>query len=175
MPPPVFTRSLPGGKIELVVEHDDVVEPDLVEMRGLGDRAAGLVHEGAGQQQQRALAAERALGRHALKAAAPRRKAVAPGNRVDRHEADIVPVARVAGARIAEPDEEQHGVEATARSRARSPATSCRRLRREQRPPRERQRQRPEQRPAHRQRRRQEPRSQRRQRLRRQRRLRRRP
>ena len=55
------------------------------------------------------VAAERAFGGHALKAAAPRRKAVALGNGVDRHEADIVPVARMTGARIAEPDKEQHG------------------------------------------------------------------
>ena len=48
----------------------------------------------------------------ALEAPPPRREAVAPGDRLDRHEADIVPVGDVAGPRIAEPDEEAHGSEA---------------------------------------------------------------
>ena len=51
----------------------------------------------------------RAFGRDALEAAAPRREAVALGDRLDRHEADVVAVAGVLGARIAEPDEQQHG------------------------------------------------------------------
>ena len=59
MPPPVFTRTFAGRQIDLVVKHDDVADAELVEMRGLRHGAAGLVHEGAGQQQQRALAAER--------------------------------------------------------------------------------------------------------------------
>ena len=46
-------------QFELVVEHDDVGQRQLVEMHRLGDRASGLVHEGAGQQQLHALAAER--------------------------------------------------------------------------------------------------------------------
>ena len=48
---------LAGREVDLVVEHHDVGEPELVEVRGLGHRAAGLVHVGAGQQQQRALGA----------------------------------------------------------------------------------------------------------------------
>ncbi len=56
-----------------------------------------------GNSKQHFLAVDRAFGGDALKTATPRRKAVAFCNRLDRHEADIVPVARVAGARIAEP------------------------------------------------------------------------
>ena len=42
---------LAGRQVDLVVEHHDVGQRQLVEMHRLGDRAAGLVHEGAGQQQ----------------------------------------------------------------------------------------------------------------------------
>jgi hypothetical protein len=55
------------------------------------------------------LAAERCFRSHPLKAAAPRRKAVALGDGVDRHEADVVAVAGMLGAGISEPDEKQHG------------------------------------------------------------------
>ena len=44
----------------------------------------------------------------ALEAAPPRRDAVALGDRLDHHEADVVAVAGVLRAGIAEPDEEQH-------------------------------------------------------------------
>src|SRR5262245_40637642 len=101
---------LAGREVDLVVHHHDVGEPELVEMRGFRHRAARLVHVGAGQQQQRALAAERPLGRHALKAPPPRTDAMALGDRVDRRETDIVSVAGVARTGIAEPDEEQHGI-----------------------------------------------------------------
>src|SRR5262249_4955289 len=97
-------------EVDLIVHHHDVGEPELVEMRGFRHRAARLVHVGAGQQQQRALAAERPLRRHALKASPPRADAMALGDRVDRHETDIVSVAGVARTGIAEPDEEQHGI-----------------------------------------------------------------
>ena len=100
---------LGGRQIDLVVKHRDVAERHLVEMHRLGDRAAGLVHVGAGQQQQHLLAADRAFGRHALEAPPPRRKRMPLGDRLDHHESDVVAVARVLGARIAEPDEQQHG------------------------------------------------------------------
>src|SRR5262249_58214457 len=68
------------------------------------------VNVGAGQQAQRALAVELPLRRHALKAPLPRADAVALGDRVDRHETDVVSVAGVARTGIAEPYEEQHGI-----------------------------------------------------------------
>ena len=37
-----------GREVELVVQHDDVGEGDLVEPGGLRDGAAGFVHVGAG-------------------------------------------------------------------------------------------------------------------------------
>ncbi len=56
------------------------------------------------------LAADRAFGRHALKAPAPGRDVVPLGDRLDHHEADIVAVAGIARTGITEADEEQHGM-----------------------------------------------------------------
>ncbi len=56
-----------------------------------------LVHEGCGLQQHDALAAEARLRGLALEAAAPRAEVVALGDAVERHEADVVAVARVLG------------------------------------------------------------------------------
>src|SRR6185312_2256726 len=98
------------GEIDLVVEDDDVADGDLVEARGFSHRATGLVHEGARQQQQYALARDIALDRDTLEFAPERTDVVALGDRLDRHEADVVAIAGVARAGIAEADEEQHGV-----------------------------------------------------------------
>ena len=103
--------DLCGREVDLVVKHHDVADPELVEVRGLRHGTPGLVHVGARQQQQHALAAERSLGRHPLEAPPPRGDAMAPGDRVDHHETDIVPVAGVARTGITEPDEQQHGDE----------------------------------------------------------------
>src|SRR6187399_1895775 len=78
-------------------------------MHRLGNRMSGFVHESPGQQQLHALAAERTFRRHTLKAAAPRREAVALGDGADRHEADVVAVASILFAGISQPDEKQHG------------------------------------------------------------------
>ena len=92
------------------MKHHDVAEIDLVEMHRFGHRASGLVHEGARQQQQRAVAADHAFHRNALKLAAPRRDIVTAGNRLHRHEADVVTIGAVTFTGIAEADEKQHGV-----------------------------------------------------------------
>ena len=96
-------------QIDLVVKHHDLARLELVEARGLLHRAARFVHESAGQQQQDTLARQRAFHRYALEFAPPRRHVVAAGNRLHRHETDIVAVFGVACAGIAEADEEQHG------------------------------------------------------------------
>ena len=100
--------ELSGRQVELVVDHDHVAGRELVEAHRLRDRAAGLVHVGGGLQEQRLLAAELALGGLALEARAPGREAVTAVDLVHRHEADIVPVAAVAPAGIAETHDEQH-------------------------------------------------------------------
>ena len=71
-------------QVDLVVEHRDVVERKLVEVRRLGDGAPRFIHERPGQQQQRALAADRALAGDALETPAPRPDAVALGDFLDR-------------------------------------------------------------------------------------------
>src|SRR5262249_59996433 len=79
-------------KIELIVEHDDLARRELVEVRGLRHRAPGFIHVRAGQEQEYALAAERAFGCDALEAAAPRTEVMTAANGVDHHEADVVAV-----------------------------------------------------------------------------------
>jgi hypothetical protein len=88
-------------------------------MHGLRHRAPRLVHERAGQQQQNFFSPDRAFHRHALETPAPGRDAVALRDRLHRHETDIMPVADVAFARIAEADEKQHGITGVAVSERR--------------------------------------------------------
>ena len=99
---------LAGRQLDLVVEHGDVGRRELIELRRLGDGAAGFVHECPRKKQQRALAAERSFAGDAGKAPAPRPDAVALGDGLQRQEADIVAVADIACSRIAEPHQEQH-------------------------------------------------------------------
>jgi hypothetical protein len=54
------------------------------------------------------VAAERTFCGYALKAPAPRSQVVTLDNGPDRHETDVVPIACVPCARIAQPDQEQH-------------------------------------------------------------------
>ncbi len=101
---------LAGRQLKLVLEHHDVGElRQLVEVHRLRHRVAGLVHIGARHQQQNLLASQRAFGCDTLKTAAPRREAVALGNGLDGHEADVVPVVSILFAGISQPDEKQHG------------------------------------------------------------------
>ena len=98
-----------GRKIEFVVQHDDGVEVELMEAHRLADAAAGIVHEGLRRQQRDALRPDRTFGERALEARAERADAMLGGDRLDRHEADIVAVFRVTRAGIAEACDEQHG------------------------------------------------------------------
>src|SRR4051812_33247369 len=100
--------ELRGREIELIMERDHVADRQLEEAHGLPDRPARLVHEGLGLQQHDLLVAELHLGGHALEALAPGLGVVAAGDRGPRHETDIVAIARIARARIAEPDENTH-------------------------------------------------------------------
>ncbi len=88
--------ELGGGEVELVVQHDHVGERNLVEALRLRDRAAGLVHEGRGLQEDRSLGPSTARRPRPGSAVAERARPVLAGDRVDGEEADIVPVARIA-------------------------------------------------------------------------------
>ena len=81
---------------------------ELVEAHRLADAAAGFVHEGLRHQQRDAVAADRAVGDEALEARAERADAMRGGDRLDRHEADVVAVPGVARARIAEAGDQDH-------------------------------------------------------------------
>ena len=83
-------------------------ERQLHEAGRLGDRPARFVHVGLRLEQPDPLAVEHALGEPALEARAPGPEAVARGDPLDRHEADIVPLPGVAVPRIAQPDEQLH-------------------------------------------------------------------
>ena len=96
-------------QIELVVKHGDRVELRLEETRRLADRTSAVVHIGLRLQEEHALAADHRFRGFALEAAAPRRDAVLARDRIEHHEADVVAVARVTRARVAEADEDLHG------------------------------------------------------------------
>ncbi len=101
--------QLARRQIEFVMEHGNVAKRQLEETHRLADGAAGLVHVGRGLEQHDALPRQFALGGLALEAAPPRREAVAACHRVDRHEADVVAVALMLRAGIAQSDEQAHG------------------------------------------------------------------
>src|SRR6185437_9675394 len=86
---------LPGRQLELVLEHGDLAQAELEEVRSFLHGAAGVVHVSRRLEQDDALTVERAFRGLALKAAAPWCKAMTPRNFIDGHEADIVPVARI--------------------------------------------------------------------------------
>src|SRR5262245_31426890 len=94
---------LAGRQVDLIVKDSNVPGRKLVEMRSFRNRPARLIHVCARQQQKRAIGANRTFGRHALKSSPPRSNAVTARNRLDRHEADVVAVAGMLRARIAEP------------------------------------------------------------------------
>src|SRR5689334_4857539 len=96
--------QLAGPQIDLVMYDDDIGKQELEKPRRLADRLAGRVHKRLRLQQQDSLTANRRLREFALEAVAESRGTVPSGNRTDRHEADVVTVAGVAGTRIAETD-----------------------------------------------------------------------
>ncbi len=83
-----------GREVELVVKDGERAGVELVEAQRLADAAAGFVHEGLRGEQNDALAPEDAFGREAGEAGAKRREAMRGGDRLERHEADVVAIAR---------------------------------------------------------------------------------
>src|SRR5258708_26442094 len=96
------------GEIELVMDDRDLAGSELEEARRGADRFAGIVHEGLRLQHHDAFAADRPFRELALEAILEGGKGMAADDLVHRHEADIVPGARIAGPGIAEPDDEAH-------------------------------------------------------------------
>ena len=105
----VLHLDLERREVELVVEHGQRVGAQLVEAQRLADRAAAVVHEGRGLEQQHLFAADPAFLQPARgTSSAPGRSHALSAMRVDRHEADVVPVQRILRTRIAEADPDLH-------------------------------------------------------------------
>ena len=100
---------LEGREIELVMEDGQRIGLELVEPQRLTDRAAAFVHEGGGLQQQDLLPADPPFPDPALELLLHGAEIMRFGNDVARHEADIVPVERVARSGIAEAGPDLHG------------------------------------------------------------------
>ena len=97
-----------GREVELVVQDDHLGGLELVELQRGADGVAGEVHVGAGLQEQHLLGAEAAFGHAPLELRAPGGEAMRRGDGVGGHEADVVALAGMFGAGIAEADEELH-------------------------------------------------------------------
>ena len=95
-------------EIDLIIEDDDVRGGDLVEARRFGNGVAAVVVECLRLHQQRTHAGDSAFGDFAAKLFLPGPEAMRARDPLHGHEADIVAVARIFRARIAETDEEQH-------------------------------------------------------------------
>ncbi len=102
-----------GRQVELIVEHHHVLGLQLEEVHGLGHGLAALVHVGLRLQDQdvdRPFGrGDRALPRQPQEARALVLEAVAPGDGVDGHEAEVVAVQLVLRAGVAEAGQDQHG------------------------------------------------------------------
>ena len=104
-----FDLDLARRQIEFVMEDEDVCVFNFEKTLGFADRAAAFIHESFGLQQRDPLVADGAFTDEALKFFAPWGKAMCRRDAVERHETDVVAVACVFGARIAEAGEELHG------------------------------------------------------------------
>ena len=108
MPAARLAAQLAGGEVNLVMKHGHICAVELVEPHGLPNRLARLVHEGCGFQQHDLLRAQAAFADLPLKLRFPRPKPVILRHSVQRHEANIMPVARIFYAGIAEACKEFH-------------------------------------------------------------------
>lgn len=104
----LFDAGLARGKVQLVMENGDVCGCDLVKRSRRLHRLAGQVHECLGLQQDDLLRAEPPFGHLTVIRFAPRPEPVVDRDPVNRHKADVVPVARVFRARIAKAHEKLH-------------------------------------------------------------------
>src|SRR5437868_10388760 len=107
---PGLHLELGRHQVELVVEDVDVAFRNLQIAARLADRAAAVVHEGLRLQQHHALARNGTLAGEAMEALLPRAQSMPLGDALDRHETDVVALPRMLAARVAETDEELHGL-----------------------------------------------------------------
>src|SRR5690242_12363948 len=93
-------------EVALVVHDQHRVRLDLEELRSGADRAPGLVHVRLGLEQGELVPVDADLGQLPVELRLPR-AAVPARELLDDHPADVVPVARVLTARVAEADDEK--------------------------------------------------------------------
>ena len=96
-------------EIELVVHDDELRRRHLQERRRRLHAVAGQVHVGLGLEEHDRLPGELPLRPEAVPLLAKLRPALRAAERVDHHEADVVPLPLVLAPGIAETDDEEHG------------------------------------------------------------------
>ena len=100
--------QLAGREVELVMDHHQVLQGQLVKAHRLRHRIARAVDVGLRLLQQHLGGAQGALADQARESASPAAKTVAARDRVERHEAQVVAVTGVAWLGITEPHQQQH-------------------------------------------------------------------
>ena len=108
MPPPHFTWSLPGRK-SISSWITTISDAEILKNRAASATASPEAFiKVCGFSNSRRSPPSLAFRELALEPAAKARKTVPPGDRVDRHEADVVAVSSIASTRVAEADDETH-------------------------------------------------------------------
>ena len=97
-----FNFYLKRGKIELVVKDGDILGLKLVEIHRCAHAAAAFVHERCGLEKDDFVGANAQFLHPAQEFFGRYWKIVNFGQRIKRHETDIVPVHRIGGAWITE-------------------------------------------------------------------------
>ncbi|CAM4008685.1 hypothetical protein PAYE108092_16890 [Paracoccus yeei] len=110
VPPAQLEPHLARGKVQFVVQHQDLGGVELQIAHRLAHGLAGKVHEGAGFQQHGAGVAQASLGDLALEPRPPGGETMVGRDAIDRHEAHVVAVAFVFRARIAQADQQYHRI-----------------------------------------------------------------
>ena len=105
-----FNTAFPGGQIKLVMEDIDVAGIQLVELRRRAHGMARLVHEGFGLEQQDLFTAQPTLGEDPLKFPAPWSETVISRDLVQRHEPDVMAMARILRTGVSKADKQFHFV-----------------------------------------------------------------
>jgi len=88
--------ELAFGKIDVVMDDGNFAHIDFVEARRRADAVAARIHIGLGLEQQHARVADDTFRESALELWPKGREAIARGDRIRGHEADIVPGHRIA-------------------------------------------------------------------------------
>ncbi len=107
-PTAAFDPDLAGGKVDLVMQHDDVAGGNLVKTGSFAYRQPRFIHECMGFDRQHLFPVDPTFRCLAVEAFARGAEIVTVNDRIKRHEPDIVAVARIFDARITETNEKLH-------------------------------------------------------------------